>query len=79
MQKRTFGEGENTMTELQELIEKFGFGFSVEKLASIAYWEMKGKGHDVCIINDRYLEMDGTTYLFSKSKKHGRWIAKVIC
>ena len=37
---------------------------------------MKADGHKVCIVNDRYLELDGKTYLFSKSRKHGRWIAK---
>ena len=37
---------------------------------------MKADGHKVCIVNDRYLELDGKTYFFSKSRKHGRWIAK---
>ena len=64
------------MTELQNFIDGFGFGISVKALADKAYNHMAAKGHTVCIINDRYLEVDGKTYLFSKSKKHGRWIAK---
>ena len=66
------------MTELQNFIENFGFGISVEKLADKAYWYMASKGHQVCMVNERYLEVDGTTYFFSKSKKHGRWIAKTF-
>ena len=66
------------MTELQNFIEGYGFGISVKELADKAYNHMAAKGHQVCIVNDRYLEVDGTTYLFSKSKKHGRWIAKAF-
>ena len=64
------------MTELQNYIDNYGFGISVQNLCSKAYWQMKADGHEVCIINDRYLELDGKTYYFSKSRKHGRWIAK---
>ena len=67
-----------TMTELQNYLNGFGFGISVEKLADKAYRHMESKGHRVCMVNERYLEVDGTTYLFSKSKKHGRWIAKAF-
>ena len=66
------------MTELQNFIEGYGFGISVKELVNKAYNYMAAKGYKVCFINERYLEVDGTTYLFSKSKKHGRWIAKEI-
>ena len=66
------------MTELQNYIDGFGFGISAAKLADKAYNHMAAKGHKVCLVNERYLEVDGKTYLFSKSKKHGRWIAKEI-
>lgn len=66
------------MTELQNFVDGFGFGISVEKLADKAYRQMELLGHDVCLVNDRYLEVDGTTYLFSKSRKHGRWIVKAF-
>ena len=66
------------MKELQNFVNGFGFGISVVELASKAYWEMKAQGHEVCIVNERYLEVDGVTYLFSKSKKAGGWIVKEI-
>ena len=66
------------MTDLQNYIDGYGFRISVKELAHKAYWQMKVLGHEVCIVNDRYLEVDGTTYLFSKSRKHGRWIAKAF-
>ncbi len=67
-----------TMTELQNYLDGFGLRISVEKLAGKAYDHMAAKGYEVCMVNERYLEVDGTTYIFSRSKKHGRWIAKVI-
>lgn len=66
------------MKELQNYIDGFGFGISVKELASKAYRYMAANGHKVCIVNDRYLNVDGTTYLFSKSRKNGRWIAKAF-
>lgn len=64
------------MTDLQNYVSRFGFGISVRDLADKAYWEMVKLGHDVCLLNDRYLIVDGTTYLFSKSRKQGGWIVK---
>lgn len=66
------------MTELHNFLDGYGFGISVKELAHRAYRHMEAKGHKVCMGNERYLEVDGTTYLFSKSKKHGRWIAKAF-
>lgn len=66
------------MKELQDFLDCYGLGISVQKMADKAYCYMASKGHDVCMINDRYLEVDGKTYLFSKSRKHNRWIAKEI-
>ena len=66
------------MKDLQNYIDGFGFGISVKELAHKAYRQMEALGHKVCIVNDRYLEVDGTTYLFSKSRKAGGWIAKAF-
>lgn len=64
------------MQELQNFVNGYGLGISVEKLADKAYFQMEANGHDVCIINDRYLEMDGRRYQFTKSRKQGGWIVK---
>ena len=66
------------MKELQSFVDNFGFGISVRDLAGKAYHYMRAQGHTTCIINDRYLEVDGVTYLFSKSRKAGGWIIKAI-
>ena len=66
------------MKDLQNFIEEYGFGISAKDLADKAYRHMAIKGHQVCMVNEKYLEIDGTTYLFSKSKKQGRWIAKAF-
>lgn len=64
------------MKELQNFVGNFGLGISKEKLASKAYGEMERAGHDVCILNGRYLIVDGVNYQFIKSQKAGSWIVK---
>ncbi len=49
------------MKELQNYIDRFGFGISVKDLAGKAYTHMNARGHKVFIVNERYLEADGTT------------------
>lgn len=66
------------MTELQNYINNYGLRTSLKELVSRAYWEMKAKGHEACVINDRYIEVDGKTYYFSRSKKAGHWVLKEI-
>ena len=61
---------------IQNFIDGYGFRISVKDLADLTYTELRMAGFQPCIVNDRYIEVDGTTYLFSKSRKHGRWIAK---
>lgn len=61
---------------IQNFIDRYGFRISVKDLADLTYTELRMEGFHPCIVNDRYIEVDGTTYLFSKSRKHGRWIAK---
>ena len=64
------------MKDLQNFVNGFGFGISVQKLAEKAYRQMAVLGHDVCILNDRYLIMDGASYMLRKSRKQGGWIVK---
>ena len=64
------------MKELQNFVDGFGLGISVEKLASKAYNEMSKMVHEVWIVNDRYLAVDGHEYQFIKSRKNNRWIVK---
>lgn len=64
------------MKDLQRFVDGYGFGISVQKLAEKSYWQMQAEGHQVCMVNERYLEVDGVTYYFSKSRKAGVWIVK---
>ena len=64
------------MKALQKFVDQFGLGISKKELTGKAYWAMKAQGHDVCIVNEKYLEMDGVNYQFIKSKAQYRWIVK---
>lgn len=62
------------MKALQNFVDQFGTGISVKKLCEKAYWQMEAEGHDVCLLNERYIIVDGVGYRFSKCK--GNWIVK---
>ena len=64
------------MKDLQKCLEGWGLGISVEKLVDKVYWIMAAHGHDVCMLNERYLIVDGQAYRFIKSRKNNCWIAK---
>lgn len=67
------------MTTIEIISSKasaFGIGMTVEQLASQMYWQMKAEGHDVCMLNDRYLICDGSNFQFIKSRANGCWKVK---
>lgn len=64
------------MKELQDFVDNFGLGISKEQLASKAYVAMEMLGHEVWLINDRYLHIDDKDYQFIKSRKQDKWIVK---
>lgn len=64
------------MTALQNFVNNFGLGISKEKLVEKAYRQLSVDGHDCCILNGKYLIIDGKEYQLIKSKKENRWIAK---
>ena len=61
------------LNKLQDMINKYGFGLSVRDLASDIYWELKAEGLHPCIVNDRYIEIEGVTYQFRKTRTKGHW------
>ena len=64
--------------DMQDFVDRFGFGISVAKLAEKVYWAMRALGYDVYMVNDRYVGCEDTTYYFSKSRKNGGWVVKVV-
>ena len=64
------------MTALQNFVDGIGLGISKEKLVHYAYRFMVADGHDCCVLNEKYIIVDGKDYQFIKSKKQGRWIVK---
>lgn len=68
-------------TNLESFTNSYGIGISVEKLVKKVYSFLaiiRGSDDGICIINDRYLEVDGTVYQFIKSRKTLSWKVKVI-
>ena len=66
------------MERLQQIINEFGFGISKEKLIEKAYRVLEAEGHEVYILNDKYIGIDGYEYQVIKSTKENRWVAKEL-
>ena len=64
------------MKELQKFVSNFGLGIRVEELVVKAYYHMRALGHMAVIVNDRYLEVDGQSFQFIKSRANGCWKVK---
>lgn len=66
------------MNKLQEMVNNYGFGISVEELASAVYHKLAAAGFKPCIVNDRYIEVEGATYQFRKTRSKGHWTVAVF-
>ena len=58
---------------IQNIVNDFGFGISVNELASKVYFKLASLGFKPCIVNDRYIEVDGITYQLRKTRSKGHW------
>ena len=67
---------EVVMNAIYEEANKFGFGMRVEELVGRISSELKLKGYDVCILNDRYLICNGSNYQLLKTRSKGCWTVK---
>ena len=66
------------LNKLQDIVNKYGFGLSVRDMASIVYSELCAEGFEPCIVNDRYIEVDGVAYQFRKTRSKGHWTVNRI-
>ena len=66
------------MKRMQEIVNGFGLGITKEKLIEKVYRVLEAEGHDVYVLNDKYIGIDGYEYQVVKSVKEGRWIVKEL-
>lgn len=66
------------MRALQNFINGYGLGISKEKLIEKAYRQLESEGNDCCILNGRYIIINGEELQIIKSRKEDRWIAKEL-
>ena len=59
--------------KLQEMVNGYGFGMYVRELVHEIYWRLVAEGYKPCTVNERYLEIDGVTYQFRKTRSKGCW------
>lgn len=59
--------------KLQEMVAGYGFGINVKELVHRVYGYLAAEGLKPCIVNDRYLEIEGVTYQFRKTRTKGCW------
>ena len=66
------------MKRMQEIVNGFGFGITKEKLIEKVYRVLEAEGHDVYVLNGKYIGIDGYEYQVVKNTKEGRWVVKEL-
>lgn len=60
--------------KLQEMVNNYGFGISAQNLVCEIYNKVyTATGKHPVIVNERYLEVEGKTYQFRKTRSKGHW------
>lgn len=65
-----------TIEKIQNFINNWGLGLSVQDLVDKVYRHMEAEGHQCYTLNERYIGVDDVEYRFIKSRKENRWIVK---
>lgn len=69
---------EAIMNAIYEEANKYGFGMSVEEMASKIYHALTVKGCHACIVNERYISCSGLNYQLIKTRSKGCWTVKAF-
>lgn len=64
------------LKEIEVFLSNFGVSYDSVELANKAYNYFAGKGHNVGLLNGKYLRIDGIDYNFRR--KSGKWTARVM-
>lgn len=62
--------------KIQAIVNNFGLGISVQELADKVYCQLAADGDNPCIVNERYIGVNGANFQLVKSKAKGQWIVK---
>jgi hypothetical protein len=63
-------------TNIENIVNEYGFGISVKELVRIVYRELAAMGYSPYIVNDRYIGVDEVTYQLCKTRSKGHWTVK---
>ena len=61
---------------LQQHLEPHHIREKVERVVKRVYWSLRDAGYNTCILNDRYLVVDGKSYQLRRNRQINSWTAK---
>ena len=61
---------------IEAIMYNYGFGMNVEEAATRVYCELHRYGYDVCIVNGRYVEVEGQSFQLRKTRSKGHWTVR---
>lgn len=61
---------------IEHIMQSYGFGMSVKEAAICVYRELRANGYEVCIVNDRYIEVEDQSFQLLKTRSKGHWTVK---
>ena len=57
------------ITKIQNIANETQYNSNKEKFVSALYWNLVAAGLKPCIVNDKYIELDGVDYQFIKNRR----------
>lgn len=61
---------------IEHIMQNYGFGMSVKEAIYCVYRELRVNGYDVCIVNDRYIEVEDQSFQLLKTRSKGHWTVR---
>ena len=61
---------------IEHIMRNYGFGMSVKEAVNIVYRDLRANGYEVCIVNDRYIEVEDQSFQLLKTRSKGHWTAR---
>lgn len=64
--------------DIQKVVDSTAFTSIKKKFVSSLYWNLVAAGYKPCIVNEKYIEIDGTAFHFVMNKRDMSYTAVVF-
>lgn len=67
---------QEVIAEVEKAAAEIGTGWSLRDCIDKLYWELEARGFKTCLLNERYLIVNGNEFQFIRKHSLGHYVAK---